>query len=89
MTPRSTTLEECYNVARAEAERYQSLINKLENSADSKRDLDILTAKRNAASRIARLIRHGAETVVEQEQQEQVQQQKPKNLIYERRRVER
>lgn len=88
MMSKSTTLEECYNVARSEAERYQGLINKLENSADSKRDLDILTAKRNAASRIARLIRHGAETVVEQEQHEQAQQ-KPKNLIYERRRAER
>lgn len=85
MTPKSTTLEECYNVARAEAERYQTLINKLPNDKAHFRDLDILTAKRNAASRIARLIRHGIETVSEQEFQE-AEQRRPKNLHYDKER---
>lgn len=85
MTPKSTTLEECYQVARAEAERYQTLINKLPNDKEHHRDLDILTAKRNAASRIARLIRHGIETVSEQEYHE-AERRRPRNLHYERER---
>lgn len=70
MSPKSRSLEECYQVARMEAERYQALINKLPNLLRYQHEREVLTAKRNAASRIARLISHGQDIVREQEQQE-------------------
>lgn len=58
------TVEECYRLAWDEAERYQRLLNELVNEPDlASVEFSKLMAKRNAASRIARLIRYGPERV--------------------------
>lgn len=56
-------VHDCWAIASAEAERYQELINK-ERRANGVTPgmhdrLKLLTAKRDAASRIARLIKYG------------------------------
>lgn len=55
-------VNECYHIARDEAERYQEQATALAQgpiSASSEGKRAILLAKRNAAGRIARLIRFG------------------------------
>lgn len=52
---RCLTVTDCYNVARSEAERYQAKAHRA--ATEQRRQCYI--HKRNAASRIARLIRFG------------------------------
>ena len=55
------TVDACWKIAFNEAERYQSML--LDGSRRSERERWELTAKRDTASRIARLIKFGASKV--------------------------
>lgn len=49
----------CYEVARSEANRYQRFANRA-NTRGNKRKFNSCIARRDACSRIARIIRYGA-----------------------------
>jgi hypothetical protein len=63
------TVKDAYQVAADEAERYQFILNKvaqdrgIEEEISTVLELVRLMAKRNAASRIARLIKYGFDVV--------------------------
>lgn len=59
-----TNSYECYCVSRDEAERYQAEVNALDLKTPEGRQMRIiLLAKRDAASRIARIVRYGRRNV--------------------------
>jgi hypothetical protein len=64
MTIESPNVYTCYCVARDEADRYQMLANAQDQgTAAGRQKRAILLAKRNAASRIARIVRYGKTSV--------------------------